>query len=74
MKWMCRTAVENIGTWPEDKLSRWLGFIQGVLTLRSVIQVTEERDLSRALFRTAYKNAGIPIPDTIARCLNKPCV
>lgn len=36
---------------PIVKLSRWLGYIQGVLIERGVTTVTIERDATRVLFR-----------------------
>jgi len=36
---------------PIVKLSRWLGYVQGVLIERGVTTVTIERDATRALFR-----------------------
>lgn len=64
LAWMCRTAIEGIDSYPVDKLSRWLGFVQGVLALRGHIKVSEERDFSRPLFHAAYQAAGIDIPPT----------
>ncbi len=64
LRWMCRTALENIDSFPIDKLSRWLGFVQGVLTMRGMITVNGERDFSRPLFHAAYGNEGTVIPLT----------
>jgi hypothetical protein len=41
-----------------DKLSRWVGFIQGVLYERGMIDVTVERDFSRELYRPVYDRIG----------------
>lgn len=65
LTWMCVKSLENLDKWPEDKLSRWLGYVQGVLTVRRIIDVQEERDLSRPLFHAAYSTADIPIPPTL---------
>jgi hypothetical protein len=65
LTWMCVKALENLHVWPEDKLSRWLGYIQGVLAARGIIDVQQERDLSRPLFHAAYSNADVPIPSTL---------
>ena len=62
--WMCETLLQNIDEYPEDKVSRWLGFIQGCLSMREVISVDEERDFSRPLFHAAYAQQGIDIPET----------
>jgi hypothetical protein len=60
--WMCETALSEIDTYPVDKLSRWLGFVQGVLTMFELITVDEERDFSRPLFHAAYAAEGTDIP------------
>lgn len=36
---------------PERKLCRWLGFIQGVLIIKDVTGIEDERDWTRPLFR-----------------------
>lgn len=43
--------VENLDTYPVTKLSRWLGYIQGVLIERGRTTVEIERDWTRPLFR-----------------------
>lgn len=48
---------------PEDKISRWIGFIQGVMSVKGYISVNEERDFSRPLFHSVYHNSCIPIPE-----------
>jgi len=50
----------------EDKQSRWLGFTQGVLAVYDLIDIEEERDISRKLFHKAYKKMGIEKPKTIS--------
>lgn len=62
---MCLKAIENIGTWPDDKTSRWLGFIQGVLYAEGKLSIDEERNLTRPLFHKAYKEMGIEIPESV---------
>ena len=64
LTWMCRTGIEQIDTFPLDKLSRWLGFIQGVLAMRGLVTVDGERDFSRPLFHAAYAAEGTLIPAT----------
>lgn len=61
--WMCETARTNLGSWPIDKVSRWLGYVQGCLTFVRLIDVGEERDFSRPLFHAAYDNP----PETVER-------
>lgn len=70
--WMIRTAVENIDNWPIDKSSRWLGFIQGVLSVSKDSGaygefVKQELDFFHELFHAAYKLDGIEVPKTEER-------
>lgn len=62
--WMCRTALAEMDAYPIDKLSRWLGFVQGVLVMHGLVHVDEERDFSRPLFHAAYAAEGMDIPPT----------
>jgi len=48
-----------------DKSNRWIGFVQGILFARDIIQIDEEREYSRGLFHAAYEEAGIEIPESI---------
>ena len=52
--WMCQHCIERIEqcdeTFPVDKYSRWLGYIQGVMTMVNYITVQEERDITRPWF------------------------
>jgi hypothetical protein len=64
LQWMCETAIQNIDGFPVDKLGRWLGFVQGVLSTAGLIDATEDRDFSRPIFHTAYAADGIAIPAT----------
>jgi hypothetical protein len=45
MLWMLRGDMES------GKANRWLGFIQGVLTVEGYINVSEERDFTRPFFQ-----------------------
>ena len=46
--WMCENVdCEN---WPIDKISRWLGFIQGILIYNNILTVDDERNFTRPLF------------------------
>jgi len=47
------------------KLSRWLGFIQGMLFVYGVISIDEERDFSRPLIHKAFEQMGLEKPKTI---------
>lgn len=40
-------AYEHTDNYPTDKMHRWLGFSQGVLSVIGVIDVDEERDFTR---------------------------
>lgn len=37
LAWMCESAITESATWPADQLSRWLGFVQGVMSSRGQI-------------------------------------
>ena len=67
LEWMCRTVLERLDSFPADKASRWLGFVQGVLAVRGLITVAEERDHSRPLFHAAYRAGGIEPPASMQR-------
>lgn len=67
LDWMCQIGIEEYETLPSDKLSRWLGFIQGCLAMRELVDVDEERKISRSMFHTAYEKEGIAIPPTLER-------
>lgn len=55
--WMCETMVNNLkdDDYPLDKASRWLGYVQGCLVMKGMLNVDEERDFSRPLFSPHYK-------------------
>jgi hypothetical protein len=36
LAWMCRTALDAIGTYPADKLARWSGYVAGCLACKGV--------------------------------------
>ncbi len=65
IKTMLEIGLAEIDNWPIDKLYRWLGFVQGILTIKELINVDEEREFSRPLFHEAYKKEQIEIPRTI---------
>lgn len=62
--WMWQTATQNLMIWPVDKTSRWIGFIQGVLTVSGVLDTNEERDRTRPFFHEAYEAMGFDKPKT----------
>lgn len=45
-------AIHTAPDFPIDKLARWTGFIQGVMSARGWISVQAERDRTRPLFTT----------------------
>ena len=60
--------AENLMT--EDKVSRWLGFIQGVLFSMNLLNIGHERDFSRELFHKAYEDSGIEKPKSLTATLD----
>ena len=48
---------EGLEAFQEDKANRWLGFVQGVLTVGGAISVDIERDLTRPLFHQLHGKA-----------------
>jgi hypothetical protein len=61
LSWMARHILANREL-PADKISRWLGFIQGVLAVRGRLSVTAERDATRGIFHRAYSVLQIARP------------
>jgi len=55
---------KNLKTFPPDKTSRWIGYIQRFLIEQNFTTVKKERDFSRPLFHKAYKKMGYKIPKT----------
>lgn len=62
---MCQVGAANAGAWPADKTGRWLGYVQGCLAARDMLDVDAERDLTRGDFRTAYALMGVAVPETV---------
>jgi hypothetical protein len=63
--WMTDICLEHINDWPIDKLNRWLGFVQGIMTVQHIITVEDEREISRPIFHVAYESEGLRTPDII---------
>ncbi len=61
LSWMARHILSNRDL-PSDKISRWLGFIQGVLAVRGRLSVSAERDATRSIFHRAYSLLRIAKP------------
>jgi hypothetical protein len=62
---MCQEGIENT-TMLDDKASRWLGYVQGVLASKGLIDVDEERRFTRPLFHEAYRLMGATDMPTIS--------
>lgn len=58
---LCLTGIKEIETLPIDKLSRWLGFIQGYIIFSKQSSVEDERNFSREFFQSAYKELGLTV-------------
>lgn len=67
LSWMCRTAIRESDSIAPDKASRWLGFIQGCLAMRDMINVDSERDITRPLFHAAARARGKTPGATLVR-------
>jgi hypothetical protein len=65
LRWMLGQVVEKSDVFPVDKLGRWLGFVQGVLAARGLLDVSEERDRTRGTFREAYRLDGVEVPKSL---------
>lgn len=64
LRWMVNEALKHFMTWPIDKTSRWVGFIQAAMVLHGLTTVKAERDFSRPLFHAAYQRMGLSVPAT----------
>jgi hypothetical protein len=65
LRWMLHRCLDELLTFPVDKLGRWVGFVQGVLALSSNLDVDAERDRTRGRFHAAYEATGQVIPKTM---------
>jgi len=63
---MCETILDRKVSMYDDKISRWLGFIQGVMFSQYLISIEDERNISRALFYKAYEEMGLSKPQVIS--------
>jgi hypothetical protein len=64
LKWMVTTCLADLEVMPVDKTNRWIGFVQGVLAVRGVLDVNEERNRTRPFFHEAYAAVGQEIPQS----------
>lgn len=67
LEWMLNQIMSRVDLMPNDKVNRWLGFVQGVLAAKGYISVAAERDRTRPFFHAAYEEAGFHIPATTQR-------
>jgi len=79
LKSMCQTVINNTSEYDaeqdnhkmsEDKISRWLGYVQGIMTVYGWITVESERESTRPLFHQAYKDNGLSKPPSITAKLD----
>lgn len=66
LRWMIMRCLGD-DTMPTDKISRWIGFIQGVLATKGLLSVAAERDRTRPLFHEAYRVMGLEPPESMER-------
>lgn len=56
---LCEIAIEGEEPMTMDKQSRWLGYVQGVLFMGGLIDLEEERSISRNMYQAVYRKHGI---------------
>jgi hypothetical protein len=59
VKFLLDFCAEALKLENSDKLSRWVGFVQGMLYSKGMISLREERDFSRGLYRPLYEEMGL---------------
>lgn len=67
LQWMLSEITRKIAVWPTDKTSRWIGFVQGALATKGMLDVNAERARTRPIFHEAYQAMGLTIPETVDR-------
>lgn len=67
LRWMSERIIAKSQDMPDDKVGRWIGWIQAGCVLRGLTTSRVEREFSRALFHAAYAAEGLPIPETADR-------
>jgi hypothetical protein len=58
-------AISSPEEFTAEKMSRWLGFVQGILFANGIISIDAERDYSRPILHKAYLDSEIDIPKSI---------
>jgi hypothetical protein len=59
LEWMRDECLRKANSMPVDKISRWVGYIQGVLAAQGHLDVAAERDRTRPFFHEAYEAMGL---------------
>lgn len=59
---LCDDALQHLHELPVDRLSRGLGFVQGVLAANGLLDVDQERRRNRTAFQRAYQAMGLDLP------------
>lgn len=54
LTWMCDQLLSNMKDAPTDKIGRWVGYIQGVMSAHGCLDVDEERNRTRPIFTKVY--------------------
>lgn len=53
---LCTEAIDKGPTYPFDKMNRWLGFVQGVLAAKGIIDVDTERSFTRPVLHMLHSH------------------
>lgn len=59
---LCGEAIKNGGDYPEDKMNRWIGFVQGVLASTGALDMDDEREFTRPLFQRMHGDSARSFP------------
>ena len=65
LQWMCNQIVQNSRIWPDTRLHRWIGFVQGAMIANRMIDL----DGAKAMFNKA-KNAFGEVDEDLLDHLN----
>lgn len=65
--WLIDTGLSRNGSYPIDKIGRWIGFVQCALIVRGILDTNREREKTRSIFHTAYLATNQKIPETLNR-------
>lgn len=55
-------TLKNNYDWPDLKIGKWLGYIEGVLISNNLTTVNAEREFSREYYHEHYNELDINIP------------